>query len=190
MDSAAADFRDRVQAVVVRFYLQNAQSVPPVAELEAFAARLGQIIADRGLPPPLAAGDPGAPGGMPEAEVNRIVARLLPDGADDFLGDVARQLVKSCFYPEFTTCRDSYRECGKDGSCRRQEEPRARRRLSGSHCVDCPHWVALGAAQHEALLTEAWHGDRAHFKLNRALFIPEDFRALRRWLWNQARLHS
>ncbi len=188
MDSAFAGFRERVQAVVARFYLQNAQSAPPAAELEQFAARLEQVIKQRGLPRPLAAGDPGEPGGMPEAEVSGIVAQLFPNGGDVFLVDVARQLAKTCFYPEFTTCRDSYRECGRDGVCRRQEESRARRRLSGSHCVDCPYWVALGAAQHEAFLAAAWYSGPADFKASQAVFLPEDFRALRVWLWNQARV--
>ncbi len=188
MDSAAAGFGDRVKAVLVRFYGQNAQSVPPAAELDAFAARLEQVIAERGLPSPLAAGERGAPGGLAEAELDGIVARLLPEGGDDFLRDVARQLAKTCFYPEFTTCRGSYGERSRDGACRRQEESRARRRLSGSHCVDCPYWVALGAAQHEAFLAKAWHSGPVDFKTNQAIFLPEDFRALRGWRWNQARV--
>lgn len=190
MSSAGEDFRDRVHRLINRFYQQNGRSVVPVAELDALVTRLAHVIADRGLPAPLTAGDPGAPGGLPEAEINGVVARLLPDGADDFLADVARQLVKTCFYPEFTTCRDSYCERGQGGACRRQEEPRARRRLSGSHCVDCPHWVALGAAEHEALLIAAWHTDPADFRANQALFLPEDFRAFRVWIWNQARIRT
>lgn len=187
MDLPAADFRGRVRAVITRFCLQNAQNVPLDAQLEGFSSRLEQVIAERGLPAPLAAGDPGEPGGMPEVEINRIVARLLPDGGEEFFTDLARQLVKTCFYPEFTTCRDSYCERGRDGGCRRQEEARARRRLSGSHCVDCPYWVALGAAQHEAFLREAWYSGAADFNANQAIFLPEDFRALRVWLWSQAR---
>lgn len=187
MPFASIEFRSLVQAVVVRFYRQNAQAVPSKAELEAFASGLGAIVAERGLPPPLAAGDPGAPGGLPEAEITALVARFVPNDANAFCTDVARQLVKTCFYPEFTVCRDSYRECGKDGVCRRQDADRARRRVSGSHCVDCPYWVTLGTSDHEAFLVAAWHAGPDAFQANRAVFLPEDFRALRRWLWQHAR---
>ena len=100
----------------------------------------------------------------------------------------ARQLVKACFYPEFKTCRDSFREVSPDGTCRRQELARARVRVSGSHCVDCPHWVALTPDQHVRFLTRAWQpGRAAEFTAHRDVFLPEDFRALRRFLHGLAR---
>lgn len=187
MDASTADFRRLVQAVIARFYAQNAQSVPAASILEEFSRRLAEVVTERGLPSPLPAGDPGVPGGLPETEINALVTRLMPSGADEFLTDVARQLVKACFYPEFTVCRDSYRERGKDGACRRQEGDRARRRVSGTHCVDCPHWVALEDASHEAFLAAAWHGGPEQFRANRDIFLPEDFREFRRWLWRRER---
>ncbi|MBL9203288.1 MAG: hypothetical protein JNL39_22465 [Opitutaceae bacterium] len=187
MSDGAEEFPEIVGAVLRRFCAQNAQPSPPAAEVAAFAARLRALVAERGLPRPLAPGEIGAPGGMAEAECAPLVARVAGAGAPPLLAEAARQLVKACFYPEFTVCRDSYRETGADGSCRRQELARARGRVSGSHCVDCPHFVALEPAAHLALLDRAWRGDPARLHTHREIFLPEDFRALRRWLHRAAR---
>ncbi len=99
----------------------------------------------------------------------------------------ARQLLKACLNPEFRQCRDSYREV-VDGVCRRQELARTRGRLSGAHCVDCPYWVALRPEQHAALLAREWlAGDLEEFAAHHEIFLPEDFRALRVFLWRHAR---
>jgi hypothetical protein len=188
MSERGDEFPEIVGAVLRRFFAQNAQPPPSTAEVAALAARLRVLIAERGLPRPLAPGEIGAPGGMSEAECAPLVARVAGAGATPLLADAAKQLVKACFYPEFTVCRDSYREAGADGACRRQELARARGRLSGAHCVDCPHWVALEPAAHRALLADAWHGDPAALAADCGVFLPEDFRALRRWLHAAARV--
>ena len=74
-----------------------------------------------------------------------------------------------------------------DCTCRRQEFARVRLRISGAHCVDCPHWVALAPAQHEKYLAREWHGVVLDFTAHRGVFLPEDFRALRLWLHARAR---
>jgi hypothetical protein len=114
---------------------------------------------------------------MAEEECALLIARVMAGLAGPRLAEAARQLVKACFYPEFKTCRDSFREVAADGSCRRQELARVRGRISGAHCVDCPHWVALTPAQHIAYLTHEWRGDAAEFSAHRDVFLPEDFRA-------------
>lgn len=182
--SEADEFPGIVDAVLRRFFAQNAQPPPATAE---FAARLRALITERGLPRPLAPGEIGAPGGMAEAECSPLVARVCGAGAPPLLVEAARQLVKACFYPEFSVCRDSYRETGADGACRRQELARARGRVSGSHCVDCPHFVASEPAAHTALLERAWRHDPGAFRAHPGVFLPEDFRALRRWLHAEAR---
>lgn len=187
MGESAQEFPEIVGAVLRRFLAQNAHAPPPAAESAAFAARLRALIAERGLPHPLAPGEIGVPGGMSDAECAPLVARVAGAGATPLLADVAKQLVKACFYPEFTVCRDSYRETGADGACRRQELKRVRGRVSGAHCVDCPHWVALDPAAHRALLGEAWCGDPATLGADCGVFLPEDFRALRRWLHAEGR---
>ncbi len=181
------EFERIVAAVVTRFFAQNARTQPSGAELQRFAAQLGALVAERGLPRALAMGECGAPGGMTEAECAPLVARVAAGLEGAAWADVARQLVKACFYPEFTVCRDSFREVARDGACRRQELERVRGRVSGAHCVDCPHWVARTPAEHAALLAREWRGDPGVLAEQREVFLPEDFRMLRRWLHAAAR---
>jgi len=183
MDEDAAEFQRLIGAVLHRFLAQNAEGVPDARDLAGFADRLWSLVVERGLPRPLAAGEVGEPGGMPEAECAQLAARVSGGVGGAMWAEAARQLVKACFYPEFTVCRDSYRAVSPDGSCRRQEHARVRRRVSGAHCVDCPHWVAWEPAGHGAFLAEQWRGDAAaaEFYAHREVFLPEDFRALARW---------
>lgn len=180
MDPSAAEFERSVVALTGRYCAQGGREVPPDV-LRRFAAQLLAVVRARGLPPPLPAGAVGSPGGLPEAEVSPLVAQVVAGCDEPLLAEAARQLVKACFYPEFTVCRDSYREVKRDGSCRRQELERVRGRLSGAHCVDCPHWVTQTPAAHAALLRAAWHGDPAALEAHREVFLPEDFRAFARW---------
>ena len=171
-----------VVELLKRFLAQNGQSGPPDVTLEGFAARLFALLGERGLPPPLARGEAGSPGGMTEAEYLPLVMRVLGGSTDVLLGDAATQLVKACFYPEFTECRNSFREVAADGSCRRQEVDRARKRVSGAHCVDCPFWLRLTPAGHGKFLAGQWRAGPDAFAGNRRVFLPEDFRVLRRWV--------
>lgn len=187
VDDAGKEFSRLVGAVLERFFAQNAAPGPAAAERVALAARLWALVVERGRPRPLAVAERGAPGEMTEAECAPLVARVLGGTADPRWTTVARQLVKACFYPEFKTCRESWREVTADGACRRQELERTRGRVSGAHCVDCPHWVALPPASHEKFLAREWRGGAAAFAAHRGIFLPEDFRALRRWLHARAR---
>jgi hypothetical protein len=89
-------------------------------------------------------------------------------------------LVKACLQPEFRRCRDSYREREPDGTCRRQDRDKARARLSGSHCVDCPYWLELTPEQHRRVLRDNWSGDPSALAENEDTYLPADFRELRR----------
>jgi hypothetical protein len=190
MNDGVEEFQRLVGAVVRRWWGQNKLSPGPEAELDDFAGALWEVVNERGLPRPLAVNESGAPGSMPEPEIAPLVARAVGRRSAAHFNEPAKQLVKTCLYPEFRVCRDSFREVGADGICRRQQLERVRSRLSGAHCVDCPHWVALTPAQHERYLTAEWCGDPAQFLAHRALFLPEDFRALRVWLheWTRRRI--
>lgn len=189
MTSAGHAFAQLTGAILTRYFSQNGRPPPPAAEMTEFAARLWALIAERGLPRPLGPAERGEPGEMSDAEVAPLLDRVLGGVADRAtLEAPARQLVKACFYPEFKTCRDSFREVSPDGTCRRQELARARLRVSGAHCVDCPHWVALTPEQHGRFLARAWQpAGAADFAAHREVFLPEDFRALRRFLHALAR---
>src|SRR4051812_41382712 len=109
------EFRKRVAAVITRFLAQNSRPIPTQVELARFADQLLQLVAERGLPPPLPPGDCGVPGGMSEQECAPLVGRVMEGLSEPVLADAARQLVKACFYPEFTVCRDAFREVTRDG---------------------------------------------------------------------------
>jgi hypothetical protein len=188
--SPGETFGQLVGAILVRTLRQN--DLPPlsVAEQAGFGERLWALVIARGQPRPLARNERGEAGRMSAAETDPLVARVLGDDLADHpaLAGLARQLVKACFLPEFRTCRDSYREVGPDGTCRRQQWERAKLRVSGAHCVDCPHWTALTSEQHERFLAKAWMPGRiADFASHREGFLPEDFRALRIFLHAHAR---
>ena len=188
MSVSGTEFLDGVGAILTRYFRQNAWPAPDPSELADVSARLLELLQARGLPPPLIEGETGAPGEMTAAEVAPLVDQVLGDaGSRERWLEPVRQLVKSCFHREFTTCRESYREKSPDGLCRRQQLERVRRRTSGSHCVDCPYWTSLDATAHAALLRASWCEEEATFDANREVFLPEDFRALRRWLHAAAR---
>lgn len=187
MNDGAQEFSRLVDAVVTRFFAQNNRTPPGESGLTAFAERLWALVGARGLPRPLAREERGEPGEMSDEECAPLVARVMGAESDPLLATAARQLVKACFYPEFKTCRDSFREVAPDGSCRRQELKRVLGRVSGAHCVDCPHWVALTPEQHEKFLAREWRSGAADFAAHRAVFLPEDFRALRQWLHARGR---
>lgn len=187
-EAALRFFTAQVGAIVARFFKQNGGNAPDTAVTAGFATRLWQLIGERGLPPPLSPGEQGEAGEMEAEVVAPLVERVLVGLPEDGLwGTVARQLVKACFQPEFKKCRDSYREVEADGTCRRQQLRKARQRVSGSHCVDCPYWQGLTPEQHGKLLAKAWVGNVAEFTAHRDVFLPEDFRALRVWVRERAR---
>lgn len=181
------EFKRLVGAVLARSEAQRSSAVPP-AQRRRFLDQLGQLVAERGLPPPLAPEAVCGTGGMAEQEFATLAALGLGGIDDPVLLDLAKQVLKACFYPELATCRDSFREVAKDGSCRRQEVARARSRISGAHCVDCPHWVEREPAAHAVLLAQEWRNEPGLLGAHQGIFLPEDFRALRRWLYSAARL--
>ena len=181
------EFGRIVSAVLVRYARQLSRPEPAPEAVLQFATQLRAVVEQRGLPRALREDETGAPGSMSEAECAPLVARVVAGVDDAWLTDAARQFVKACFYPEFKVCRDSYREVGRDGACRRQELDRAKGRISGAHCVDCPHWTALPPADHAALLGREWRSDAQTFLAHGDVFLPEDFRAFRRWLHAAAR---
>lgn len=162
----APEFEELVVGLLDRFQRQQDRPRADPAVLRAVAARLGALV--------------GAD--SPQGEPAALAAQVAGPAADAGLADAVTQLVKAISYPRLDVCRESYREVGPDGSCRRQLAAQARRRISGTHCVDCPHWLAFGPAEHEAWLRAAWRSDPAEFAAARGVFLPEDFRALRRLL--------
>ena len=188
----AETFGRLVRAILDRFLWQNGLTPVPYPTLDQVGRRLWALVEERGLPRSLGPAEVGAPGEIPEADAAALVARALgdlPPATRDALATPVRQLVKACFNPEFKVCRDSYKEVSPDGTCRRQELDRTRKRASGAHCVDCPYWVGLTPGQHMLFLAKAWRpAGLTCFISHVDVFLPEDFRGLRQLLHAQARV--
>ncbi|MFA6289692.1 MAG: hypothetical protein WC661_20105 [Opitutaceae bacterium] len=171
----AGNFQDEfgrsVAAVVTRFLKQNGLVPAGAEELRALAAALMTPIAGR-----------VEEGELPEAFVKAGVARVLavfsPPRPE--LANLAKQLIKGCHQPDKSPCCESYRETDEAGRCRRQEPAYDLARVSGAHCVDCPHWRGWSPEEHAARLAAEWRDGAEAFAANRAVFLPEDFRMLRR----------
>lgn len=191
MIPAGENFSRIVQGILRRFCAQNAFEVPADALLRELADRLWLLVEERGLPPPLGATEEGKPGDLADAECGPMLARVLgpaPAERHKQLAVPVRQLVKACFHPEFRICRDSFREVSGDGSCRRQQLERVRARVSGAHCIDCPHWLAFQPAEHVTFLQREWlPAGRAELAEHLNIFLPEDFRQLRHLLYAHSR---
>jgi hypothetical protein len=173
------ELRGLIAAVLNRFLAQNAEKVPP-AEVATVAGQLAAVLEERASSAALQPEATGTPNAIADSAIAAVLARVLSGTTHTGLADPARQLVKSCLYPELAVCRDSFREVASDGSCRRQDESRARRRISGAHCVDCPYWQRYSPAEHAEFLAAHWRTGRAEFNRCAAIFLPGDFRALRR----------
>lgn len=181
-----------VEKILRRFGAQNGQTELFSSAARHYARRLLDLVGERGLPRPLRQSELGEPGELPEKECADLLARIMAGATAEEVELWAvplRQLVKACFHAEFKVCRDSFKEASADGICRRQQLHRARERVSGAHCIDCPYWVALTPEQHARFLEREWQpAGREELKEQRGIFLPEDFRALRLWLYARARV--
>lgn len=177
----AREFDALVIANLERCFRRNGHALGAAADFAGVAERLRAVLAERGLPQVPPGGRPEAAVEMPAEECAPVERRVLGIlVGDERWATPVRQLVKACLQPEFRRCRDSYRERDEDGTCRRQQAGKARGRLSGSPCVDCPYWLELTPEQHARALRDGWVGDVAAFESDVELYLPSDFRALRR----------
>ncbi len=166
-----------LSAVLTRYLQQNGERVD-AARVAAVGARCAALVTKFGVPAAVASEAENVAGRLSEAEVKARAAYAAGPDADGRVQDAAKQLVKALFYPELAECRLSFEAVTADGRCKRQELERARERVSGTHCVDCPHW-RMGPEKHAAFLAARWREDAATFAPNQTVFLPEDFRALR-----------
>lgn len=169
--------------VTQRFF--NQQEIPPPLDpfLEAFWKGIWEITHREGLPKPLSMSEIGEAKELDDAYVGKlseeVLSRLPQHRTSETLLALAFQIFTALLSPEFKACRQSYLEEDASGSCARQDLQYCSDRVSGSHCEDCPYFVAMSAQQHRKLLSKQWCGDVAVFENHSDLFLPEDFRALR-----------
>lgn len=170
------EFARLVAAVMTRMLAQTGQ--PPASSVEL--ARLATLLDSLGSLEGWARRRASVGEELPEVLVRDWVERVIAlfPGHGPALTPLAKQVIKGCFQPEPTTCRLSYRQQDASGRCRRQEEAYDQARISGAHCIDCPHW-RRERSEHEAWLAGEWHAGRVALAAGIEVFLPEDFRALR-----------
>ena len=170
------EFARLVAAVMARMLAQTGQPPASAVELGRLAVLLDSLGSQEGWTRRRA----GCGEELPEALVREWIERVIAlfPGHGPALAPLAKQLIKACFQPEPTSCRLSYRQQDASGRCRRQEEAYDRARISGAHCIDCPHW-SRERSEHAAWLAGEWHAGPAALAAAMEVFLPEDFRALR-----------
>jgi hypothetical protein len=174
------EFASLVEAVLARGLQQTGQRALEPDESAALVTALCDLGREGGWALRFAAGSDEMPGAVVAEWVSRLKA-ASPDRGPEFAA-LLKQLLKACFQPAPETCRDSYRECDSAGRCRRQERAYDLARLSGAHCVDCPHWTRYSERDHLAWLGKEWRSGADELENSRGIYLPEDFRRLRGWV--------
>lgn len=187
---APRKFGELLIPVIQRVAAQQGHAIPYQPEWSQFAETLWQACAAEGWPEPLRQpADMGAPGTLDPAVLERVESRMRPNWPNqidaDFWARLTRQMTKMLLLPEFRACRQSFQEVNATtDTCPRQQLSTCRERVSGSHCVDCPYFVAMEGSKHRKFLQRFWeHGDPAEFEAHASTFLPEDVRRLRRFLY-------
>ena len=157
--------------MVTRFLAQNGLTPIDEAALGALADELSALGG-------AVSGEGEIPDDVVKACVARLLAALAPPRPE--LANLAKQLVKGCYQPDYPQCRESYHETNALGRCRRQELANVLTRVSGTHCVDCPYWREWSPEEHTARLAAEWKDGAAAFAAHREVFLPGDFRVMRR----------
>ena len=182
----AEAFASLAAATVRRVFEQVGKAAPNDAFLRAFLVRVWEVSATHGFPAPLPDREIGEPGDIPDetlASLSEDVWAELPIHAErDLLTVISYQLFITLLAREFRSCRQSYLETDVDGGCSRQDADFCADRISGSHCEDCPYFVALSQSKHVKLLSRQWHAGEEAFTASQARFLPDDFRLLRQYL--------
>ena len=167
-----------------RYFAQQSVLPPSDAYISSLWEGLWAIVLAEGMPRPLAPNEVGEPRTLEDsylfslAEKNLI--RLPKHRADDVLRTLCIQVFIALLSPEFKACRQSFQGAFAAGQCNRRSVDHCRDRVSGSHCEDCPFFVALSGDQHRKLLGRSFApSGQAAWNAHVALFLPEDFRALR-----------
>ena len=178
--------------IIERFFLQTGR--PPINPkvLDAYLHVLWQVCIGWGMPKALPEGEKGSPKDLGPDEIAELMTRILdeldyPEVRFD-LAVLSKQFLKSVLQPEFVRCRLSYAKPNETGICERQDLRHCSSRISGSHCVDCPLFILTNPVKHPKILASQWNKSRkAELEENLTVFLPEDFRQMKYFLWLQRR---
>jgi hypothetical protein len=184
--SPARVFSGLILELIKRYYAQLSTPPPGEAYLQSLGESLWETVIGEGLPVPLGAAEVGEPRTLEDsyllALVEKTLARLPRHRTEDQLRAFCIQILIALLSPEFKACRQSFQRIDAAGgdTCARHSLDHCRDRISGSHCEDCPFFVALSQDQHRKLLGRSFSPSlQAVWSANTGLFLPEDFRALR-----------
>ena len=182
-NSPTAAFESICKELLARLFQQQGIAPPNAKFIEQLANEIWRIVHREGLPEPLAKSEAGQPGETDAAiydQLSEDCLELLPEHkAKDALKSFAYQMLVAMLNPEFRACRQSFQETSPDGTCARQDVDFCRDRVSGSHCEDCPYFVALSQSKNLKLLTRFWQNEGDSPEKKADIFLPEDFRSFR-----------
>jgi len=176
-------FQELGQEITKRFFAQQDTLPPSPAYVSGLWEALWLVALAEGVPAPLESNQVGEPKTLDDNYLfnlaNTALGKLPRHRADDLLRTLCVRILIALLSPEFKACRQSYQQASAAGQCSRQDAAECRDRVSGSHCEDCPFFVALSREQHRRLLARAFGASAQTFHDHVDLFLPEDFRALR-----------
>ena len=169
--------------VAKRLFEQTSARPPSDVFLKQMLEISWNVIENEGLPQPLSNKETGE-AKAPDYDyytslVESVLSQLPRHRSEDSLRILLWQLFIAMLGREFKSCRLSYQELDPQGDCARQSLDNCNDRISGSHCEDCPYFIALSSPQHRKLFTRSWVGDQPVKEEELAVFLPEDFRGLR-----------
>lgn len=170
--------------ITKRFFSQQKTIPPSDAYITSLWEGIWTTTTDEGIPQPLAANEVGEPRTLDDSYLfglaEKTLARLPRHRTEDMLRTLCVQVFTALLSPEFKACRQSYQSKDSTDTCTRQNVEQCQDRVSGSHCEDCPFFVALSQDQHRKLLGRAFGPvNQTTWTSHLSLFLPEDFRALR-----------
>ena len=177
-----AVFVDLGIPVAQRYLSQTGVFPQHTGLIEPMLRATWQIIHRQSLPQPLAKAETGEAQDPDEAKIADLQERVAQQTGRELpesLQTLLYQLLVMLTQPEFKACRLSYLEKGVDGTVERQKADYCEDRISGSHCEDCPYFVALSQEKHERFIGKQWTEDPAEYEEQKSRFLPEDFRMLR-----------
>ena len=183
----AEAFAALVKPIVERFCGQNNLPQLDAETLAKFSTALWDIAHETGISAPLAEGEKGEPKGLEPEEKTELMTELLdrvePEEAQFEIAFMGKYFLAAMVQPEFANCRLSYCKANEEGEYRRQDLEYCKKRISGSHCVDCPLFIQTEPEKHPQILQVQWKAvDDSVLHNNLAVFIPEDFRQFRYFL--------
>jgi len=175
-------FTDLGIPIAQRFLQQTGVFPQHTDKIERLLRATWEIVHEAPLPTPLGKAETGEAVDPDESKIaalqERVAQRLgleLPESLQMLL----YQLLVTLTQPEFKACRLSYLEKSVDGTIDRQKADYCADRISGSHCEDCPYYVALSQEKHERFIGKQWASGASDFEAAKNKFLPQDFRMLR-----------